>query len=169
MGVYLNNVGYYTYTYKFHNIPNGFWSKIRYILKIVVYNINKPFKNRFLNKIQNWHILDCNLRFEHSKKYFIKGNPKELRALKNILLKKYKCSKGKISYTSKCLDYIFFIKNPNNFKNTFFIISKDEYLEKSNNFKIMNSNSLIIFCEDFTSLEIETENSYKEFNFKRIS
>ena len=169
MGVYLNNVGYYTHAYKFHNIPNGFWSKLRYILKIVVYNINKPFKNRFLNKIQNWHILDCNLRFEHSKKYFIKGNPRELRALKNILLKKYKCSKGKITYTSKCLDYIFFIKKPNNFTNTFFIISKEKFLKKGNNFKNMKSNSLIILCKNFNGLEIQEGSIIKNFNFKRLS
>jgi hypothetical protein len=169
MGIILNDLGYFKYKYKFHNIPNGLWNKIRYFVKASITNIISPFKNRYLNKIQDWHIIDCNIRFEYSKKYFIKGNLRELRSLKNILLKKDKCSKGRITYTSKCLDYIFFTKKPENFKNTFFLISKDEYLEKSNNFKSMNSNSLIVFCKDFTNLEIETDYIFKEFNHKRIS
>lgn len=165
----LSDIGYFEYKYKFHNIPNSLWSKIIYFIKAAIINIAKPFKNKFLNKIQDWHIIDCNIRFEYSKKYFIEGDSRELRALKNILINSQKPSKGKITTTSKCLDYIFFIKNPNNFINTFFIISKEEFLKRENNLKNMKSNSLIILCKNLIGLEIQEGSIIKNFNFKRLS
>jgi hypothetical protein len=169
VGIILENIGYFNYEYKFYNVPKNFRGLIKYIVRLILLNIKSPLNNKLLNKTQNWHIIDCNLELEHSKRYIVKGNFNELRALKNILLKNKKQSKGNIHRHSKVYLFEDYLNKRVLLKNCFFLISKKEYEKHQYSLTNIDTNTLIIFCEDIKDLNVEKFGALLEFKYKRLS
>jgi len=168
VGIILENVGYYEYEYKFHNVPKTFLELIKYLIRIIILNIKSPLNNKLLNKVQNWHIIDCNLKLEYSKKYFIKGNLTELNALRNLLLNNKKQSKGNICLY--CNVYLFEdnLNKRHLLKNSFFLMHKKEYEKHKDSMANLGTNSLIIFCDDFKEINFEKSTVLLEFKYRRL-
>ena len=163
MRVSLKNIGYYECKLKFHQLPKTNLLYPIYFFKLIILNIQKPFKNKFLNKIQDWKILECNLTLEYSKKYLIVGTENEINVFKKILLNKVKPSKGSIIRNLICANF----SSEKQFllKKTIFLISYQEYIKISSHFENLNSNSLVILSSK--DKEIEGFDKFK-FYYKRL-
>lgn len=156
-----NHVGYFKKKIFIKKWPTKPIYKIKYLIKFILLNLIKPFKNSLIHIEKKWIIIDCNMTLKNGTVYRLIGD-KKLKKIFLKILNKY--NKGSIKGISnyKIINYR---DITNTIKRNHLIIIDSNNIQINKN--ILNKNIFLITSKDF-ELDSSIQSKRIELNFNRI-